>query len=56
MTKIVPDPDRTGDYTGLCCVVVTPPQGVSVYSLLEPQSGPWTAHLTFHARIDPEPR
>lgn len=46
---------RTGDYSGLCCVVVPPPSGVTVYFVLETRTGDWAAHLTSHARPDPEP-
>jgi hypothetical protein len=51
----VSDPMHTGDYTGLCCVVVTSPRGVTVYWIVETNVG-WGAHLTSHARPDPEPR
>jgi hypothetical protein len=49
----VSNPMRTGDYTGLCCVVVPSPPGVTVYWIVETDSG-WGAHLASHARPDPE--
>jgi hypothetical protein len=51
----VSDPTRTGDYTGLCCVVVTLPPGVTVYCVVETDSG-WGSHLDSHACPDPELR
>lgn len=50
----IPTPERTGDYTGLCCVVATSPPGVTVYWVGETDSG-WGAHLASHGMPDPEP-
>lgn len=53
--EYIPEPTRTGEYTGLCCVakVVSPPC-VTVYWLVETISG-WSSGLTSHSRPEPEP-